>query len=146
MALWRVDIGDVSHRYVDAETKTEALSLVIAPLIAGLDLRASPATRTLASMYDQAGPNKRKQIIASMDGLTNPRARQQARAARRRLARLIKYDLKLREWLRQEYAKAPPIPPPDNLDAVVRAAEIRHIEQNFHRLREWERHSPIHDQ
>lgn len=143
--LWRVDVGGVSHRFVEAGTTQEAIDLVAASLIASFDLRVTRANATLTKVHSDAGPLKKKSLLASLDGLIDPTAHQDARLARRRLARLIRQDCSARAWLRDQAAKLPPLASPGRIEELVRSAEVHHIERNFGRLRSWERRSPLHD-
>lgn len=143
MALWRVDVCGLAHRFVDADTKKHAEKLVTEALVAALDIRASKAHRWLAEAYASAGPIQRKNLLAHVDGLTNPRERQDARSARRRLARLMKRDQEERSWLRSQVEASPPVSP-ELADEVARLLAITHVERSFTRLPEWNQRSPWH--
>jgi hypothetical protein len=143
MTLWRVDVCGVSHRFVDAESKDQAEALVVHALVEAMDVRATRAEPSLARAFEFAGPIRRRTILAYVDGLTNPQERRTAKAARRRLARLIKYELQERDWIREQARQTPPLSP-DAVDALVRLQEVLHVERNFSRLPTWDRASPIH--
>jgi hypothetical protein len=138
MNLWRVDVGGVSHRFVEAESRAQAKQLVTASLLEGLDVVATPAHRVITQTYDAMGPRQRKRMLAALDGLASPRAERQGKAARRALARLVKFDLELRASAKAGNARQRPA------DPEVIAALLRHVEANSlaevrTRLREYER-------
>lgn len=143
MPLWRVDVSGVSHRYVEAETKDEAVFQVEQALIRAMNIRATPAHPNLKETYVALGPLQRKNLLASIEGLTNPQERQRSKAAKRRLERLVKREQEEAEWKRSARAKVPPMSP-ELADEIARMLELRHIERNYDRLPEWGRHSPIH--
>src|SRR4051812_22039446 len=96
MALWRVDVAGVSHRFVDAENREDAVASVISAILDTLDVRATPARSAVARLYESSGPIQQRRLIDAMDGLTPPGGLRSARLARRRLARQLRYDFKVR--------------------------------------------------
>jgi hypothetical protein len=143
MPFWRVDVGGVTHRYVSAETRREAEEAVVTSRIASLDVRASPAGVALTRAYESSGPVRRKGMLARLDGLTNPRERASSKSARRRLARLIRFEMQERAWVEEQHWASPPLSP-GVIDDLVRLQAVVHVEKNFDRLPEWGRHSPVH--
>jgi hypothetical protein len=143
MTLWRVDVCGVSHRFVEAETKADAEAQVVLALVEALDVRASDAGADLTRAYERAGPLQRKNMLARLDGLTNPRERLSSRTAKRRLERMVARDAEERAWIEGQVAQAPPMSP-EAVDQVVRLLEIRHVEERLMRLPERDRHSPVH--
>lgn len=128
MSLWRVDVAGVSHRFVEASTAEEATSLVKTALVASLDVRASPAPAVIARMYDDAGLVGRKRVIAALDGLTPPSGIRDAKNARRRLARQIRYDRALRDWVKAKTSTAPRVADPELLARLLTRTEGVHGE------------------
>lgn len=143
MTLWRVDVCGVSHRFVEAGTKAEAEAQVVRALVEALDVRASDAGADLTRAYERAGPLQRKNMLARLDGLTNPRERQSSRSAKRRLERMAERDADERAWVEGQVEQAPPMSP-EAVDQIVRLLEVQHVEERLMRLPEWDRHSPIH--
>lgn len=143
VTLWRVDICGVSHRYVEVESNQEARQAVVEAPIASFDLRASEAAPWIARAYDKAGPIQRKNMLAQIDGLTNPRERRSARNARRQLERMDERAEAEREWVTSATRKAPPVSP-EVADQLAQRAAVYHTEESYLRVPEWERHSPIH--
>jgi hypothetical protein len=145
MPLWRVDVGGVSHRYVDAPTRADAVREVEVSLLRAIGVHASPAHHQLARIYEGLGPIQRKNMLAKIDGLTNPRERNSARSAQRQLERLIARNQEEEQWARSALAGAPPISPA-TADELARLAEVRHVEGLFTRPPEWDRRPPLHGQ
>jgi hypothetical protein len=135
----------VSHRFVYAPSRGDAEREVMNSIMAALDIRATPAGAALTSAFEKSGPIRQKGLLARLDGLRNPRERESARSARRRLARLIRYDLQERAWLLAQAKASPPISPAA-LEQLIRLREVAHVERQFTRLPEWDRQSPIHGQ
>lgn len=106
-------------------------------------MRASDAGADLRRAYERAGPLQRKNMLARLDGLTNPRERQSSRSAKRRLERMAERDAQERAWIERQVEQAPPVSP-DAVLQIVRLLEVRHVEERLMRLPEWDRHSPIH--
>ena len=143
MTLWRVDVSGVSHRFVEAESKTEAVDAVKQALVDAMDIRATDAGAALNRAYESAGPLQRKNLLARLDGLTNPQERQSSRSARRRLEREVARADAEAELRAEHVRKAPPMAP-GAVDSIVRLLEVKHIEVSHQRLHEWDRKSPIH--
>lgn len=143
MALWRVDVCGVSHRFVEAETKAGAEEQVVRALVKAMDVRASDAGPDLTRAYERAGPLQRKNMLARLDGLTNPQERRSSRLAKRRLERMAERDAEERAWIEGQVQQAPPMSP-EAVEEIVRLLEVRHVEERLMRLPEWDRHSPIH--
>jgi hypothetical protein len=134
MTLWRVDVAGISHRYVQAETRAEAVDSVASALVAALDLRVQPADRILANFFEASGPQQKKRLLAVLDGLTPPAGRREARLARRRLARLVRYDAEVRAWVKDTLARLPPVDP-EQLAELLGGVELQHIQSVKARLR-----------
>lgn len=113
MSLWRVEVAGVSHRFVEADTQDQAISSVQEAIVETLDLQAVRAPQAIAHVYDTLSRSQRKRMLGALDGLTAPKGVRDAKRARRRLARQIKYDLAYREWVAGKLATAPPIPDPE---------------------------------
>jgi hypothetical protein len=147
MALWRVEVGGVSHRYVDAATMGEALDIVREDILKGLRLHVSPARDDLAKQYEALGPVKKKHLLASLDGLISPASRREVGNVRSQLRRLENWRAEADEWVRRKVEEAPRLPPPDPLvlDSLVKYVEIDHVERNLERLDKWRVKSPHHE-
>lgn len=143
MALWRVDVCGVSHRFVEAESRAEAEEAVRRALLEAMDIRASDAGRYLGRAFEDAGPLQRKRMLARLDGLTNPRERRSSTSAQRRLERDAARARAEDEWASQSLGSAPPVSP-ETLDSIVRLMEVQRIEVEHLRLQEWDRKSPVH--
>jgi hypothetical protein len=137
MTLWRVEVAGVSHRFVDADSKEDAVEMVTRSVLEALDLRVAPAAPVVRQLYAELAPKQRKQMIAALDGLTSVAGRDDARRARRRLARQVKYDFATREWLRKQVAKAPPIPDPELMRRLLISSEGAHVRRLRQHLREF---------
>lgn len=136
MTLWRVDVAGVSHRFVEAETAAGARAHVIEAVLASLDVRASPAPKDIARMYEASGPVQRTNVIAALDGLTPPSGMREAKRARQRLARQIRYDRALREWVKDKTATAPRVADPELLSRLLMRTEgvhVRTVRERLHR-------------
>ena len=145
MALWRVEVAEVSHRYVEADTAAHAEQIVREAVIAGLEITASTAGRELSRVYEESGPLRRKKLLASMDGLISPSSRREVRRERRRLERVVKWEEETQAWIKTQPPTNVPVPDPLMLERLARLNEIRHIEANMRRLSEWDRRSALHD-
>lgn len=62
--LWRVDVSGVSHRFVEVETKEEAVAEVEQSLIRAMNVHAPPAHCRLAAIYEALGPIQRRNVLA----------------------------------------------------------------------------------
>jgi hypothetical protein len=124
VSLWRVDIEGVSTRYVDADTAGQAMDEVTEQLMAAIDIRATPAGSALQRGFDQTGPAQRRRLLDDLDTLTSPRSIRSARAARRRLARQIRFDIQRRAWVMSQLELAQPIDP-ESADQLLRSVELR---------------------
>lgn len=131
----------VSHRFVEADDARGAERAVVEAIVAALDVRADAADPGLRRLYAKAGPLQRKNLLARLDGLTNPSERRSARSAKRRLERMALFEEQERAWVGEH--PGPPVSPAA-LDQLVRLLEVRHIEESLLRLPEWDRRSPIH--
>lgn len=145
MPLWRVDVGGVSHRFVEAATKKAAVEQVERALLDAMDIRATAADPHVTATYHQLGPIQRKNMLVRLDGLTNPQERQQSKAAQRRLARLLELEKQEAAWVASALAGAPPVSPAA-ADELARLLAVKHVERNYEKLPEWDRHSPIHSE
>lgn len=145
MSLWRVEVAGVSHRFVDAASAEDAVAAVTQSILEALDLTAAPASAILADVYEAAGPIKKRNLLAAMDGLTSPRSLDDSRRARRQLKRLITFEESSAAWIRNH--PNPPLPPVDVLEIhrMVKMSEVQHIERAMLRLREGEKRSHLHD-
>ncbi len=143
MALWRVDVCGVSHRFVEAATRSEAEDAVRQALVDAMDIRASDAGARLTRAYDGAGPVQRKGLLMRLDGVTNPKERQSSKSAHRRLEREVARQQAEREWVAGHLGSAPPVSP-EQIDHLVRVLAMRRIEDAHMKLPEWERQSPVH--
>jgi hypothetical protein len=123
------------------------VSLVRDAVVESLGLRASPANATVSDMYADGGPVQRRNLLAALDGLTSPDSRRNVGREKARLARLLRWNEDSEVWAKSKIERSPTPPPIDplRLDAAVRASEVRHVEKNMSRLREWERKSPHHE-
>lgn len=145
MPLWRVEVAGVSHRFVEASSEEDAVAVVTQAIVEALDVAATPASPTLASIYEAAGPIKKRNLLAAMDGLTSPRSLDDSRRARRQLKRLITFEETSAAWIKKH--PNPPLPPVDILEIhrMVKMSEVQHIERAMLRLREGEKRSHLHD-
>lgn len=133
MALWRVDVNGLSHRYVEAESRDDAVELVRAAVLREIDLRASAAPSELARRFDAASPLQGKRLLAAMDGLTSPVSKRSSAGARRALERLAKHQDELNEWVKSASASAPPASP-EIVDRLVKWGEVEYVERNLERF------------
>lgn len=136
MALWRVSVGDVSHRLVEAGTADEARRIVTQAVVDALDVRAEVVPGSIQRMYAGLGPRQALNFLAATDGLTNPRSTRSARSARRRLAREVRFDMQVRTAAQE---RSLPPADPGRLDALLRSSELRRVQAAQSRLREFER-------
>ncbi|GAB2759188.1 hypothetical protein GCM10027020_09470 [Nocardioides salsibiostraticola] len=144
MDLWKVEVADVAHRYVEAESADDAALQVSASILAGLNIRATPAQATLARKFRESGPLKRRRLLTAMDGLMTPASKKGLQRERARLERLIRSQEAIVLWAEAQ----PTLPAPADplmLEKFVKYAEIEHLERNLGRLSNWERKSPFHD-
>ena len=146
MALWRVDVAGLSHRFVEADSAVEAERTVAEAILRGMDIRATKPNTALTSTYETAGPIQRARLLAAMDGLTKPSSRSSVANARRRLERLIRWEEERQAWVDARLASAPPAPDPHVIDELLAAQELLHIERNLVRFRTWGAGSPLHDE
>lgn len=142
--LWRVDVLGVSHRYVEAETQSEAEELVRDQILAAIDVRAHEADGHLAAMYEQSGPRQRKRLLVAMDGLRSPRTAMDIGHVRRQLNRIIQMDEEAHRWAKRHIASSPPPPDPLVIDRLIKHAEVERIERNVRHLRDWQRDDHLH--
>lgn len=142
MGLWRVDVAGVSHRIVEADSKDEAVAAVGAAVLDALNLRAAAVDAGMQHYYAGLSSSRKRTFIASVDGLASPRIRSSRRAARRRLASWVKYDIQEREWI----ASAMPTGRPADPEAVarfIRSVEIERLERIRARHQEFDREARI---
>jgi hypothetical protein len=143
MTLWRVDVCGVSHRFVEADSSEEAKALVREAFIAALALTAAPANATISKAYESATSVQKRNLLARIDGLVNPRERASAKSAIERLERLIEFSEREQEWIKTQVEGAPPMSP-ETAAKIARLMEIDHVEDNFRKLPDWDPKSPIH--
>lgn len=136
MTLWRVQVGGISHRYVNAEDADQATELVRQAIMDSLDLTATKADPIFASTYETSGPVRRKRILAALDGLTSPRSRQDVGIAKRQLARLMRWSDETALWVQDQISDSPPPPDPKTIDQMVTRAEQEHVEGQRRLLRQ----------
>ena len=136
MTLWHVEVGDISHRYVEADDAEAARAIVRDAIVESLHLQVSPAKKTFANLYEQAGPLTRKRLLASMDGLTSPSSQRDVRSARLALVRLVESEERAAEHARTTNVSSPMPPPVDPLvlDRMLKLSELRHVERNLKRF------------
>lgn len=79
MTLWRVDVCGVSHRFVEAETKAQAMAAVEAVIVRSLDLRAEVAASGLRKYFEHLGPIQRRNLLAALADLRAPGRSEQPR-------------------------------------------------------------------
>jgi hypothetical protein len=137
MGLWRVEVAGVSHRFVEAEDRERAMAVVAEAILEACDLRVTSAAPVVSQLYEGLGPLQRKRMLAALDGLTSPRGLQDAKRARRRLARQVRYDMATREWARLKVAMAPPIPDPEHMRKLLIGSETAHIARLRQRLQQF---------
>lgn len=128
MTLWRVDVAGVSHRYVDAESKEQAVDVVKRSLLDAIDATATAAPPTIAKIYEGLPPRRRLSHLAALDGLTDPKGLRDAANARRRLARLIKFEREMREWAARQLADAPRPVDPERVARLLKQVELSRLE------------------
>lgn len=142
MVLWRVDVAGVSHRIVEAESKDEAVVAVGAAILDALNLKAAAVDASTERYYAGLSRNRKRTFIASVDGLASPRVRSSRRAARRRLAAWIKYDIQEREWLAAATSAKRPVDP-EAAARFIRSVEIERVERLRSRHQEFDREPRI---
>jgi hypothetical protein len=143
--LWRVDVGDTSTRYVEADTADDACEQVAQALLACITVTATPAHTTLQEAFDAAGPIKRRNLLASLDSLIHPNHARRSRVAAAKLKRIIAAEENLKKWLSRDASQPSPPVDVDRLGRIIKSAEVEHLERNLARLQKWERTSPLHD-
>jgi hypothetical protein len=134
--LWRVEVAGVSHRYVEADTVDQAVATVRAAIVESFDLQARPASSPIAQVYDELTRSQKKKVLTALDGLISPDGLSDAKRARRRLARQIKYDSMTRAWVKSKLATAPPIPDPEVIRRLFIQVEAQHVQDVRRRLRD----------
>jgi hypothetical protein len=142
MILWRVDVCDVTHRYVEARSPEHAAEQVRTSITNGKELRVTAATDSLSIAFAGAGKIKKRKMLDRLDGLTNPHQRRSSKAAKRKLRRLVENEEQELAWLKGAVETLPPISP-ESLDRLIRLQSISHIEQNHDRLSDWDRDQPL---
>ncbi len=128
----------MSVRYVEAGSSEEAEAQVADSILGAIDLHSSAAHATIASEYEACGPIQRKNMLAALDGLTEPRTRT---TTQRQLRRWQKVLDETETWAAEQVAKAPP-PDPARVEKTLRMIELRRVEENMVRLQKWR--SPRH--
>lgn len=107
MPLWRVDIANVSFRYVDAKSNAQAIEAVRVDLVRALSIAARRASPEVQHAYDQAGPNQRRAFLRALDGLHGPPAT--PASLKEQIARL-QYELDRTErWIGGAVGDSPPV-------------------------------------
>lgn len=144
MPLWRVDINQIAHRFVEADTAESAQADVTESLVSAMDLKVAPAETTLAHAYAGAGPIQRKRMLAALDGLVHPhRSARDMRADRRRLARRVLADMEQRAWAKRQVAGSPPLADPEAVARLLQSVEVSRMEGNMELLRDDGARSPF---
>lgn len=137
--LWRVDVAGVSHRFVEAESKQGAIEAVRESIVEAIDIRAEKADPVLRRLYAGLTSHRRRNIVAALDGLATPAAVRHARSARRRLAREVRFDMSIRDWVERASSSFRRPVDPEGLSVLLRHFEMNRLQELRFRLSEAER-------
>lgn len=114
------------------------MAAVASELLDAINLRAAQVDAATQHLYEGLSANKKRTFIASMDGLASPRIRGSRRAARRRLAAMVKYDIREREWIASGLTSGRPVDP-EGVARFIRSLEIERVERLRLRHQEFDR-------
>jgi len=93
-----------------------------------MDLRAAKADPLIVATYEAVSPAQRRRLLDGLDGFISHSSLSAGREARRRLARLVRYDAQERSWVKTQVASTPPIDP-DRLAQLLRLTESSRIRE-----------------
>src|SRR4051794_38876751 len=117
MPLWRVDIENVSYRYVEAVSKKDAIDAVVKSFTASLSFSAESANDLLNAAFEKGGPNQRKALLLALDGLHGPSRK--TRDLERQITRLQGELERQQAWVRDTVGRAPPADP-ERIEQIAR--------------------------
>lgn len=109
MRLYEVRLAGAVNRYVEAETRQDAIDMVRRSLLDALRLEASEADPLIGQMWRAADKRQRTRLLLRLDGLTRPVTRSAVETTRVRLEQQLAHEERTLDWIASARDAAPPV-------------------------------------